>query len=58
MAIYTTCKNNTFNGMPLPNLWELDDEGRLTPLTAFGYQNFKCRLGRSAASGSQSWDRS
>ena len=24
MAIYTTCKNNTFNGMPLPNLWKLD----------------------------------
>ena len=58
MAIYTTCKNNTFNGMPLPNLWELDGEGRLTPLTAFGYQDFKCRLGRSAASGSQSRDRS
>ena len=21
MAIYTTCKNNTFNGMPLPDIW-------------------------------------
>ena len=58
MAIYTTCKNNTFNGMPLPNIWELDGEGRLTPLTAFGYQDFKCRLGRSAASGAQRQDRS
>lgn len=27
MAIYTTCKNNTFNGMPLPNIWKLDSEG-------------------------------
>ena len=23
MAIYTTCKNNTFNGMPLPPIWLL-----------------------------------
>ena len=23
MAIYTTCKNNTFNGMPLPDIWLL-----------------------------------
>ena len=22
MAIYTTCKNNTFNGMPLPDIWK------------------------------------
>ena len=58
MAIYTTCKNNTFNGMPLPNIWELDGSGHLTPLTAFGYQDFKCRLGRSAASGTQRQDRS
>lgn len=46
MAIYTTCKNNTFNGMPLPNLWRLDRAGNLTRLTQFGYQDFKMRLGR------------
>ena len=46
MAIYTTCKNNTFNGMPLPDLWRLDPQGGLKQLTQFGYHNFKARLGR------------
>ena len=46
MAIYTTCKNNTFNGMPLPDFWRLDRAGNLTRLTQFGYQDFKMRLGR------------
>ena len=46
MAIYTTCKNNTFNGMPLPNIWKLDGEGGLTRLTDFGYETFRERLGR------------
>ena len=46
MAIYTTCKNNTFNGMPLPDLWRLDPQGGLEQLTQFGYHNFKARLGR------------
>ena len=46
MAIYTTCKNNTFNGMPLPDLWRLDPRGGLEQLTQFGYHNFKARLGR------------
>ena len=27
MAIYTTCKNNTFNGMPLPPIWAMDENG-------------------------------
>ena len=45
MAIYTTCKNNTFNGMPLPNIWKLDGEGGLTRLTDFGYETFRERLG-------------
>ena len=47
MAIYTTCKNNTFNGMPLPDIWELDKSGNLTRLTNFGYNDFKYRLGRT-----------
>lgn len=46
MAIYTTCKNNTFNGMPLPDIWSLGMKGRLEQVTAFGYQDFKTRLGR------------
>ena len=45
MAIYTTCKNNTFNGMPLPNIWKRSTEGKLTRLTDFGYGDFKRRLG-------------
>ncbi len=45
MAIYTTCKTNTFNGMPLPDIWKRDKSGKLTPLARFGYHNFKSRLG-------------
>ena len=45
MAIYTTCKNNTFNGMPLPNIWRLGCRGDLTRLTDYGYETFKERLG-------------
>lgn len=45
MAIYSTCKNNTFNGMPLPQIYKLDKERRLAKLTGFGYQDFKMRLG-------------
>ncbi|MDO4952929.1 MAG: carboxynorspermidine decarboxylase [Synergistaceae bacterium] len=45
MAIYTTCKNNTFNGMPLPDIWLLTELGELRRLTDFGYQDFKSRLG-------------
>ena len=46
MAIYTTCKNNTFNGMPLPNIWKRTAAGALERLTDFGYDDFKERLGR------------
>ena len=45
MAIYTTCKNNTFNGMPLPDIWARDRMGQCKALTKFGYQDFKNRLG-------------
>ena len=44
MAIYTTCKNNTFNGMPLPDIHALHADGSCTKLTAFGYGDFKKRL--------------
>ena len=46
MAIYTTCKNNTFNGMPLPDIWKRTVEGDLARLTDFGYNEFRSRLGR------------
>ncbi len=45
MAIYTTCKNNTFNGMPLPGIFVLKPDGRLRCLRTFGYEDFRCRLG-------------
>ena len=47
MAIYTTCKNNTFNGMPLPDIYGLKTDGVFEKLTDFGYKDFKYRLGRS-----------
>ena len=46
MAIYTTCKNNTFNGMPLPGIWVLRQSGALEPIRRFDYADFKARLGR------------
>lgn len=45
MAIYTTCKNNTFNGMPLPNIYVRRENGTLECLAQFDYQDFKNRLG-------------
>ena len=45
MAIYTTCKNNTFNGMPLPAIYALNPEGTTALLARFGYEDFKIRLG-------------
>ena len=46
MAIYTTCKNNTFNGMPLPAICVRDEAGNVRELVRFGYRDFKARLGR------------
>lgn len=45
MAIYTTCKNNTFNGMPLPAIWRRTLTGELEQVKGFGYEDFKQRLG-------------
>ena len=33
MAIYTTCKNNTFNGMPLPDIWLRHGDNTMQQLT-------------------------
>ena len=51
MAIYTFCKNNTFNGMPLPDLWVRRRDGTLEKLTDFCYDDFKRRLGRTTREG-------
>lgn len=45
MAIYSTCKNNTFNGMPLPSIYCLKQDGRIELIRKFGYEDFKYRLG-------------
>ena len=45
MAIYSTCKNNTFNGMPLPDIWAVRQDGSYELLARFGYEDFKFRLG-------------
>ena len=46
MAIYTTVKNNTFNGMPLPAIYSLTEAGKIRNIVDFGYDDFKGRLGR------------
>ena len=46
MAIYSTCKNNTFNGMPLPPIWALEEDGTCTEIVHFGYCDFKGRVGK------------
>lgn len=48
MAIYSTCKNNTFNGMPLPDIWAACTDGSYKLLARFGYEDFKFRLGGKA----------
>ena len=44
MAIYSMCKNNTFNGMPLPSIYLLKEKGETELLKSFGYSDFKERL--------------
>lgn len=44
MALYTIVKNNTFNGMPLPDIRLLKASGELVLLKQFGYEDFKYRL--------------
>ena len=45
MAIYTTCKNNTFNGMKLPDIYLLKMDGDVQCIASFGYDDFEYRLG-------------
>lgn len=44
MAIYSMVKNNTFNGMPLPSIAVLKENGRIEIVKKFGYEDFKERL--------------
>ncbi len=46
MALYTTCKTNTFNGMPLPDILVLNPDNTFETLCHFGYHDFKYRLGK------------
>ncbi len=44
MAIYSMVKNNTFNGMALPDICLLRTNGEVEILKTFGYNDFKMRL--------------
>jgi len=44
MAIYSMVKNNTFNGMALPSIAVLRENGTVEILKNFGYEDFKSRL--------------
>lgn len=44
MAIYTMCKNNTFNGIGLPWIYRADRQGNISLHKSFGYEDFKQRL--------------
>lgn len=44
MAIYTMVKNNTFNGMPLPDIVVLHTDGTTEVVRRFTYDDFKGRL--------------
>ncbi len=46
MALYTSVKTNTFNGMPLPDIYILHDNDNIEKLTDFSYNDFKYRLGK------------
>ena len=44
MAIYSMVKNNTFNGIPLPDIVIMDSDGECEVWKHFGYEDFKGRL--------------
>ncbi len=43
---YSFVKTNTFNGTPLANLAIRWEDGRIEPVSDFGYEEFRRRLGR------------
>ena len=44
MAIYSMVKNNTFNGIPLPDIVLLQEDNTTKLIKRFGYEDFKGRL--------------
>lgn len=44
MAIYSMVKNNTFNGIGLPDIAVMDENGDCRVIRSFGYEDFKERL--------------
>lgn len=44
MAIYSMVKTNTFNGMPLPDIYVKESPSATTLWKRFGYEDFKHRL--------------
>lgn len=44
MAIYSMVKNNTFNGIGLPDIVALHEDGECEVVKHFGYEDFKMRL--------------
>ncbi|MDE6088314.1 MAG: carboxynorspermidine decarboxylase [Oscillospiraceae bacterium] len=44
MMIYSMVKNNTFNGMPLPDIGILNNHNQYEIIRSFNYQDFKERL--------------
>lgn len=44
MAIYSFVKNNTFNGIGLPSIYLMKEDGDCQLIKAFGYEDFKGRL--------------
>ena len=44
MAIYSMVKNNTFNGIPLPGIAVMKEDGDCEMIRTFGYEDYKGRL--------------
>ena len=44
MAIYSMVKNNTFNGIPLPDIAVMDESGECKVIRSFSDEDFKGRL--------------
>ncbi|MDO4521921.1 MAG: carboxynorspermidine decarboxylase [Eubacteriales bacterium] len=44
MAIYSMVKNNTFNGIGLPSIYQRRSDGECELIKSFGYEDFKERL--------------
>jgi carboxynorspermidine decarboxylase len=47
MLQYTLVKTTTFNGMPLPDLGILEEDGTYRVVHSFGYEDFKHRLSKA-----------